>query len=416
MRIGRRLLTSTYYETTLDDESTESSSYDTAELGSSSPYFYNPWNTEELAQQIQDKRAQIVEIREKVRGSLSPIDALENYRSENGTYFIDPEQLALISNGISGSYFLSSETGENLFVVKPLDEDILGLNNPKGFDSPNGEILLAAFREIAVYNTAKWIGVDSISPPTALAILKSDRFHDIMDGSMGPEFGPANKEKLCSLQQFVPNSETLFETLQDLQQRGLSDDEINARFDQNDFENCNLLLWVTGDTDGHGGNFLTYPKGKDEFGQTIFGLKKIDSGLAFPDTYGSFYNILAQLPNAKQTLSEEGRQKILDLNPEGVAAILRENGLESSIPAARERIDFLKNLITDSSLTIKAMNRTLHVNQAQSWNLAGFQSDSDLNDRSEMSRYDGRISSPYKFKVVPESGILTMESEHAKSL
>ena len=203
----------------------------------------------------------------------------------------------------------------------------------------------------------------NVAPRTVLAILESGAFNDQID-HLAPEervryerlIGSPDREKLCSVQEFIPNSKTLFEGLQDLQMAGLSDDEIEARFDQQDFEDANILLWTTYDTDGHLNNFLVYPKSTDAIGNEILGIKKIDNGLTFPEKNEQLRNNLRYLPNANRCLSTEGRDKIAALSIENLSRQLTQFGLTGSIEALRQRIAVLKELAQRQNLTLSEID------------------------------------------------------------
>lgn len=335
---------------------------------------------------ILQRRNQISEIKEKWRpyiraiGGTDPIHIglaeLSKGRNTQGGYIIPEENLSLISNGISGSYFLSDENNEKRYVVKPIDEDISCLNNRKGFASPytrstirkNMPLYLSSMREVMAYETAKLIGVTNVSPRTSLAILESSAFYDQLDGIDPSEreryeqkvIAEPIREKLCSVQEVVPNSKTLFEGIQELQHAGLSDEEIAARFDTRDFEDANILLWCTYDTDGHMGNFLVYPKSYDSIGNEILGIKKIDNGLAFPEKNEQLRNNLRYLPNAEKPLSAEGRAKIAAIPIESLAERLEQFGLEGSVEALKERLETLKQIVAENpDLTIKEIDQKM---------------------------------------------------------
>ncbi len=272
--------------------------------------------------------------------------------------------------GVSGSYFLIDESGTKRFLIKPLDEDA-GCIHSNGFASPftmsplraNMPLYLSSMREVLASLVAESIGVGSIVPKTTLGIFESDQFHDFSKGIHVDELqryldvcGPADKEKLCSVQEFVPNAKTLFEGIHELEMAGLSDDEIADRFDQKDFEDANILMWTTYDTDGHMGNFLVYPKGVDQIGNEILGLKKIDNGLAFPEKNQQFRNNLSYLPNAKRELSEEGRAKIEAIDINALSLQFEKMGLEGSTFALKERMVALKELASKPGVTIKEIN------------------------------------------------------------
>lgn len=313
-------------------------------------------------------RAEIERILEATRGSIAPSITLEQLSSgvtNQGTYQIRPENLIPIFDGISGSYILITRDGIPQFVVKPVDEDISGLNNPKGYGLLNYgnlfqmELYRSVFREMAVSLIAEEIEVTSIAPKTILAILESERFYDI--GDENPFFGAPVKEKLCSCMEFISGAKSLAETAQDLQQMGLSDDEIASRFDQTDYENVNILLWVTGEQDGHGGNILTYAKGFDARGNEIIGFKKIDNGLSLPENCNApSRNSLVYLPNGQKALSQCAIDKIMQIDVEKLTQILEKNSLNGSVQSLKFRLEKLKSLVTlDPTLSIKEINKSL---------------------------------------------------------
>ncbi len=330
-----------------------------------------------LYEAIKEKIETLFETRESFRPKIERNEILESLAletREDGTYLIDPENLKRIKKGISGSYFLNDAKGNPRFVVKPVDEDAGCLNNPKGYATPfdmspirsNMPLYLSAFRESAAYEIAEAIGVGSIAPKTQLAILESWSFSDFSEKVSQNEIdcfmeqvGPASREKLCSVQEFVPNSKSLFEALHELQAMDLSDEEIGARFDQTDFEDANILLWTTYDTDGHSGNFLCYPKGSDSFGNEILGIKKIDNGLAFPDQNKQLRNHLKNLPNAKLPLSESAKAKIAAIDIDDIAERLEKYNLGSTVEAFRERMAKLKKFAQKPGITIKQINHEM---------------------------------------------------------
>lgn len=340
---------------------------------------------ESLYAAICDRRGQIVKTKEKWRGAIENSKRIDSFfeilerlsieETASGSYRIQSDCLALIEEGISGSYFLSDSDGCKRFVVKPVDEDIGCLNNGKGFSTPythspvrdNMPLYLSAMREAAAYEISVTIGADNIVPHTVLAILDSEAFHDQIDNISFEEREQYERlagagrisEKLCSVQEYVPDSKTLFEGLQELQQLGLSDEEIARRIDQRDFEKAIILLWVFYDTDGHGNNFLIYPKSADAVGHEVLGVKKIDNGLTFPEKNEGLRNNLAYLPNASRKLSEEGKSKIAAISIDDLAEKLNQFGLNGSADALRQRLLLLKELAQRDDLSIKEINQLM---------------------------------------------------------
>jgi hypothetical protein len=315
-------------------------------------------SVEQLYAAITDLYGDIAELKEAFRSRA------ESYRGE-----IERNE----GRGVSGSYFLVDDEGVRRFVIKPLDEDA-GCIHSDGFATPfwmsplrsNMPLYFSSMREVLAYEIAKTIGVESIVPKTTFGIFESEKFHDFSDGIAIEELkqfietcGLGDKEKFCSVQEYVANSKSLFEALQDLQMAGLTDEEIGQRFDQKDFEDANILLWTTYDTDGHMGNFLVYPKGVDEIGNEILGLKKIDNSLAFPDKNQQLRNNLSYLPNANCELSDEAKAKIAAIDVEKLAKQMEEMGLDSAVGAMKTRIEALQKIAQTPGMTIKEINQAM---------------------------------------------------------
>lgn len=344
--------------------------------------FYNYWHMikercptiEHLYREIQERKSTVEKVKEAYRATIKENPNLLPYTdglSDAGTYKLDPSRIHLVEDGISGTYFLRDKENNPRFVIKPLDEEPGCINNPKGFATPFGEknplrnyipLYGSAFREAGASRIATLIGIGSIVPRTELAIFESKGFNDLSDRVESSELprylenaGSADREKLCSVQEFVANSKTLWEGLHELQASGLSDDEIAERFDRQDFEETNLLIWTTYDTDAHGANILVYPKGVDAIGNEILGMKKIDNGFCFPTENKQLRNNLQHHPCAKFTLSSSTKAKIAAMDPDQIARAMKEGGLESAIPAMRERVAYLKELATQD-LTIGEIN------------------------------------------------------------
>jgi hypothetical protein len=214
---------------------------------------------------------------------------------------------------------------------------------------------------------AEFLGLSSVVPRTSFAIVHSDQFFDLFQNISPREMqtyletiGPADKEKLCSVQEFVHPSKMLWQAIEDLQSASLLDEEIVNLFDQKDFEDANLLLWITGDADGHSGNFLVTPKRVDEIGNQIFGLKKIDNGLTFPEINGQLINTLSHLPNAKRPLSDAALSKIEKLNADAMEDILTQHGLGGASPAMKARIEALQQITKKHpEMSLKAINKSM---------------------------------------------------------
>lgn len=341
---------------------------------------WNPWKitlSPELLLALQEKHKDIHDLRERFRVLIEEtkpghplyqeLASLAAAISEKGTYHYG--SLTPVGEGISGTYLLLDEEGNPRFVVKPLDEEAGCINSPKFFFGvgqtfrirDNIPLYRSAMRDVLAYEIAKMVGVDSIAPETVLAIVESESFYDFGNrldkkdlAKYLEECGSFDREKLCSLQEYIPNARPLWEVLWNLESSGLTDAEMAASFDQEDFENMNLLMWVTYETDGHAGNILAYPKGDG-----TYGLKKIDNGLAFPDKNSCLINHLAYLDNAKLPLSDAAREKIANIDIDLFCEQFEKYGLESAIPAFKERITYLKQVAQIPGITIRTINTVM---------------------------------------------------------
>lgn len=324
---------------------------------------------------------------EKVKERFSTVDQLyaaildihtelrelkEKYRDQSAD-FLDLSLEYNLNGGVSSTYFLVDDEGTPQYVVKPLDEDG-GAINSKSHVSPfhespyrkNMPLYRICMREVAAYRIAQRIGIGSIVPKTEFSVLESASFHDFFEGISVQErkryldfCGSPDKEKLCSVQEFIPDSKSLFEALQELQMAKLSNEEIAGRFDQKDFEEVNILIWTTYDTDAHASNILVYSKGVDEIGNEVLGLKKIDNGLAFPDENQSLRNSLIHMKNADRELSSLSKAKILAIDADELIEELISVNLESAASALKERISILQNIVKRENITIKQINSEL---------------------------------------------------------
>jgi len=254
--------------------------------------------------------------------------------------------LVLQQEGADGSYVLYDSQGNPEFMIKPNDEHVFCLNNPKRFASPFREmrsktlvpLYKGAQTDAACYEIANICGLRHITPKTVLALL----YH--------PQFFP-QQEKLCSIQEYVKDYISLRKILESFFKEGFSEEELLDRFDLEDFENVMLFLWLICDSDAHIDNFLSYPKRLNQKGDTVYGILKIDNSLALPETHFEFSSPLMYLPHALLPLSCTTREKIQRLSLEELKKIIEKFRLESSFSAFEERIFLLQKVIEDKEAT-----------------------------------------------------------------
>jgi len=380
------------YYSLISSDSTSTYSYDTYETllpGSDKLQFGMLWGyIKELAEQglllpmIASRRNEIRDQKEEWRQFIeraAQADSTGFYASVKKV-LDEGGQITRVSQGAGSAYFLCDVNGQPRFVVKPVDEDIFCLNNRKQFGSPFGPddeqfrvregipLYRSAQTDAFCWELAKLAGLSGATPQTIMGILGSEGFYDISDNLEGDEkllflqlTGEADKEKLCSIQEYIPDSCDFYEILHQWMSEGLSDEEIASRIDQDDFEAVNTLIWLTGDTDAHTGNLRVYVKSIDASGKKIYGIKKIDNGLSMPERNGDLLNYLAYLPNAEKALSPKSIQRILDLPVEDIVKVMKEYGLEGTEDAFKERVRLLQNLVSHEGITIGEINSRLEV-------------------------------------------------------
>ena len=278
-------------------------------------------------------------------------------------------------SGASGSYLMINQKGEPLFVIKPMDEDINGINNPhwgslETLSKENIREVISNYRlphiDMMAHLIARIAGIEEATPEAVMMVVKDDQFHDFV-GSISDqekalldkELLYVNKEKICSVQRFIPNAKNWYSAIQSLEQEGLTDVEIKKRIDQVDFENANVLMWLTNEEDGHGGNLLGYVKKYNEEGNSIWGIKKIDNGMCLGESNGNFSNSLVYLPNSQEPLSERAKEMIRHLDEETIIEKMGVLELKKSIGAFQDRVRLLKEWVEEEGVTIYAINDRL---------------------------------------------------------
>lgn len=313
------------------------------------------------AKQIQEVREFLSELIERM------VDPIQQFKGEFPLYQEVKEllpfcHLELIDEGASGSYFLIDQDGKTQFVVKPMDEGIFSLNNPKGWRSFNIDTRVrdsippyrTAETDMMVYLLAKEVGIPEVTPEAVIMMLDLEGFfYDIsQDRDVEP---PADPKKLCSVQKFIPGAMSLFECLHELQAEGLSDVEIAERFDQDNYEMVMLFMWLTYDTDGHGGNFLAIPQSDGKFK-----IMKVDNSLSFPEKHTEYRNMLQYFENGKQPLSDKAKGIIANIPTHKIIEHLKVLNMNYAISPFMERVELLRELAQQEEITIKMVDRAIN--------------------------------------------------------
>jgi hypothetical protein len=192
---------------------------------------------------------------------------------------------ALAAEGSGGAYFLKNSYGvDNVAIFKPVDEEPLGINNPRGFSkiprvgSSEGlkkgtRVGEGAMREVATYlldhpkegrrsSFRKHLtGLAGVSP-TMMVRCAHEAFHYSDDS-----WDAQKKPKLGSLQQFV-------------RAFGSCEDMGSANFDVEEVHKIAVLDMRLANTDRNGGNILVC---RDE--NNDLKLVPIDHGYCLPEKF-----------------------------------------------------------------------------------------------------------------------------------
>ncbi|KAG5242488.1 phosphatidylinositol and kinase family protein [Salix suchowensis] len=218
-----------------------------------------------------------------------------------------------VSSGLGGAYILRSRNGNNIALAKPVDEEPLAFNNPKGF----GGLMLGqpgmkrsirvgetGLRELAAYLLDHG-GFASV-PPTALVRISHVGFH-----VNGAENISAPPWKIASLQRFVEHEFDAGE----LGSSGFSVASVH-RIAIFDVRVLNL--------DRHAGNILVKKNDqKEKYAAGAAELVPIDHGLCLPEWLDDPYFEWLHWPQALVPFSESELVYISNLDPFKDAELLR---------------------------------------------------------------------------------------------
>ncbi len=246
--------------------------------------------------------------------------------------------------GDGGAYRVEDSLGRAHFIIKPTDESIYCLNNPKSYPSSSLEqkarknipLYQSAQREAFCYELALLSGLEAITPKTYLTTLTLLQFFNFsFDEPL---------EKLCSIQEYVQDGICLRTLLQNLFSLHLEDKDLEPYFSEEDFALISLFVWLTFDNDAHAGNLLAYPLKKDPNGFTTYGLRKIDNSLSFPEKNTDMFHFLLHFPHALHSISPSIQGKIHHLPLDSLEKSLERFELTSSLFAFKERVHVLQDL------------------------------------------------------------------------
>ena len=334
----------------------------------------NHISLESVAKEIEARRKEISEQKDHWR------DYAELHKQPS---FSDRFQEALQNghispcpNGCGSAYFLYDTNDIPRFVIKPVDEDIYCLNNRKHIACPfigaefrvrqDIPLYRSAQTDVLCYQVAIALGIPHITPKTEMWILSSQNFYDLSmnlteadKDALMKIIGNPDFEKLCSVQEYVPDSILMLDKLYEWIEKG-DEDLMGESVCPQDFEDANLFVWTTYDNDAHPGNFLFYPKEIKEDQKIIYGIKKVDNGLSFPEKNTDFTNFLMYFDSAKDPLSDRSKEKIKEIPIGDIVKKMQE--LELPIPAIAafvERVRVLQELAKRKGISTYEINLRL---------------------------------------------------------
>ena len=235
------------------------------------------------------------------------------------------------SEGTGGTYFMQDSTGqEHVSVFKPLDEEPMAVNNPRGLpSSTDGEGLKrgtrvgeGALREVAAYVldhprggprlvTGEEIGFSGV-PPTVMVQCLHQEFHHPNGYACS-----SKHVKIGSLQKFMNND-------------GNCEDIGPGAFPVEEVHKITVLDIRMANADRHAGNILIK---KEESGQIK--LIPIDHGYCLPDKFEDCTFDWLYWPQSRQPYSPETVDYINSLDAEKDIELLKHHGWDVPLECAR---------------------------------------------------------------------------------
>lgn len=226
-----------------------------------------------------------------------------------------------VPSGLGGAYFLHSRNGDIIAVVKPIDEEPLAFNNPKGLvgrmlGQPGMKRSIrvgeTGLRELAAYllDHGGFAGV----PPSALVKISHVTFH-VNKSDLIPDA----HYKVASLQRFVEHDSDAG----DLGPSGFSVASVHC---------IGILDIRLLNLDRHSGNILVkHGQGQESYAAGACELVPIDQGFCLPESLDDPYFEWLHWPQSSIPFSEVEVEYISNLDPLKDAELLR-----TDLPSIRE--------------------------------------------------------------------------------
>lgn len=316
---------------------------------------------------IAERRAEVEAIKLHWKERL---DTLRQGTHQDFHQALQTGTLKRLEDGSGAAHLLSDEAGVPRFILKPLDGEILCLNNTKHYGNPLNEPRFRARPHIPLYHSvqtdalvyacASRIGIASIAPKTVIDVVTSDVFYDLserLERAVQEEFfliaGPADRERLCSVQEYIPHSQEFTAWYRHGLSQGFSHGHIAGLISQEDFENIHLLIWIIYDNDAHPANIRVIEQ-EDRHVR----LMKVDNTLSFPEKNTHLLNTLSQLPNAHEKLSLRAQELVASLPIDAIVDLLEHYEMGYAVSAFVERVRVLQEL-AQRDLTLREIDECM---------------------------------------------------------
>lgn len=296
-------------------------------------------------------------------------------------------KMVIAEGGSGGVYFLCDSEGTPKYVIKPVDEALLTINNGKKKASPlfdedgkgapkEGIRIYEAVQNADLASKAAEIfKLSQATPNTEVMILEHPLFHDILDGTVEKESReakqleekmPTTREKVCSVQPFVSGfqdmgtflatqgrvqSEYVKELFQKDREAYKAFEAIHSPrdIDHAQYESIAIFSFLIGEKDGNAGNFMCAEGPPMKEGKRL--IYKIDNAASFPENNKDIVTGLSWVAyNYKFELSDKAKELIQNIDGsqiEQLKTLMRERKKsEESILAFEQRVRFLKEWST----------------------------------------------------------------------
>jgi hypothetical protein len=333
-------------------------------------------------QESQSLKEQLQKVKERIETHQKALTPLQSFlpnqeTTEKVETHLSSGTLTSVEGGKSGVYFLRDSQGKPRYVIKPLDEEMLALNNPKAYATPycdaDGEcrpkggipMYQSVINEELASKVASLLGISSSTARSDVMIIKSDSFADITDGIEEDRaiFGNADKEKLCFVQEFLSGCREMGDILlsggnitkdtfmemegdeRDAYEKQHSPDNI----DQAMYEKGCILEWVCGETDGNAGNFMVADQPHEQTG--LRDIYKIDAAASFTEDNSTLRpGGCWIMHNHDNPLSDEAMKILEDVDTVKIAELMRSRGKsEKAVEAMKDRVEYIQHLVKEYS-------------------------------------------------------------------